>query len=236
MTWIDNTKLELRKKYWISPVIIENYQTRYKRFHHRAAFRFEVKGKSEMPRGIWDRRDWQSSNEVARSLRQALGDEVKIRNEWSETFVYFNDLDGLIKALPRRYRNNLVRLELMLSDAIEAKQKFTHDYPVTLTVKKHLPYNRYRYRVYLVTSSKVRRSIGTDNLTAICSALTAYDGLKLDSRFMFYAPRAGYAPNVYFYAETLDWLPLIYMMEPRYIKRIEQFATTEEIKNNEHTA
>lgn len=230
MIWIDNIKLELYKKYSISPVMMENYQTRYKRFYHRAVFRFELKG--VISHSIWDRRDWQGSNEVSRCLIQALGDEVKIRNEWSETFVYFNDLDRLIDAVPKQYRKNLIRLELMQTDAIKAVQKFTHDYPVELTVRKTLPHSQYRYRIYLTNSGKVRRSIGTNNLTAICSALTAYDGLKLDSRFMVYAPRAGYTPDVYFYAKTLDWLPLIYMMEPRFIKRIEQFATIEEIKND----
>lgn len=228
MTWINDIKQQVKKDYKVEPRIVENYQTRYKQYHHRAAFHFEL-DKSD-PGYSWSRHDWMSSTRMARSLRDAMGDNVRIRNEWTETFVYFNDLSALMNAVPRQYRKNLIRLEIMQPEAVVAKQNFTHDYPVELSVRKQLPYDRYRYRIHLTGSGKIRKSIGESNLSAIYSALQAYEGLKFSNSFGRYATRAWYLPDTYFYAENLDWLPMIYIMEPRYIKRIEQFTTTKELK------
>jgi hypothetical protein len=233
MTWINDIKQQVKKDYNIEPRIVENYQTRYKKYHHRAAFRFEIAPGE--PSYSWSGHDWQSSGRMARGLRDAMGDNVRIRNEWTETFVYFNDLTVLLDAVPRQYQKSLIRLEIMQPEAVAAKQNFTHDYPVELSVRKQLPYNRYRYRIHLAGSGKIRKSIGESNLAAIYDVLKAYEGIQISSKFSRYATRAWYLPDTYFYAETLDWLPIIYIMEPRYIKRIEQFITTKEI-HNETTA
>lgn len=229
MTWINEITQQVKKDYNVEPRIVENYQTRYKKYHHRAAFRFTLDDYGPGPN--WIRRDWESSVAMGRSLQSVLDNNVRIRNEWTETFVYFTDLTAFLDALPQQYRKNLIRLEIMRPAAVVAKKNFTHDYPVELSVRKQLPHNRYRYRIYLTSSGKIRKSIGEPNLSAIYSALQAYEGLKFNNSFSRYATRAWYLPDTYFYAENLDWLPMIYLMEPRYINRIEQFATTEELKN-----
>ena len=240
MTWIEKVKHDLWKQYRITPRIVENFKTRYKKYNHRATFFFENTEDpwKQAPPGyhrwyFYKRQDYEKIRNLKRSLVD-LGDSIKFRNEWHETFVYFESLKSLLDAVPGEYLENIRTLELMNKDTISAKENFTHDYPVELTVRPKLPFDKYRYRVYTATSSKVRYNIGTDNLRGIYRALTAYDGIYIPDRFIQYSGH-NWNPDTYFYSETLDWLPLLYMMEPRYIKRIEQFKTVEELQNNDST-
>ena len=103
---------------------------------------------------------------------------------------------------------------------------------MSLTVSKKLPFNRYRYRVYVTNSGKVRRSIGPSNLRHIFGALNNYSGIKFTQCFKRYHDKEWtYIPSLYFYAESLDWLPIIVLTEPRYVTRIEEIKTSKEIEN-----
>lgn len=248
MTWINDIERELESRYSITPRITENYKTRYRRYNHRAVFFFERDDteKAENIReatslgwnyrfSFYERHDYKQVIKLKDAIVPKLGNSVKIRNEWYETLVYFENLDSFLSAVPAEQLENLIRLELMAPLAVSAKQNFSHDYPVELTVKPRLPFDKYRYRIYTATSSKVRRSIGTENLLSIYGSLKAYEGIYVPERFERYVERH-WNPDTYFYSETLDWLPLIYMMDPRYIKRIEQFKTTEELEQDDTTA
>lgn len=237
MTWINEIESGLISRYNISPRIVENYKTRYKYYNHRAVFYFQ----NDDP-DIWDRQfsrfgrhDWTKASKLRIVLIDKLGKDIKFRNEWYETFVYFKDLDALITAIPEDLLESLECLELMSPSAESAKQNFSHEYPVELSIRPRLPFDKYRYRIYTATSTKVRNSIGRENLLNIYGSLKAYDGIHISGRFERYVDRS-WNPDTYFYSETLDWLPLIYMMDPRYIKRIEQFKTTKELDDNDTTA
>lgn len=237
MTWINEIQRDLQSRYNINPSIVENYKTRYKHYNNRAVFYFQ----NDNP-DIWDRpfsrfgrHDWTKASKLRIILTDKLGKDIKFRNEWYETFVYFKNLDTLIAATPKYLLESLECLELMSPLAEAAKQNFSHEYPVELSIRPRLPFDKYRYRIYTATSTKVRNSIGRENLLNMHGSLKAYDGIYMSDRFERYADRS-WNPDTYFYSETLDWLPLIYMMDPRYIKRIEQFKTTEELEDNDTTA
>lgn len=247
MTWINDIERDIESSYSITPHIVENYKTRYRRYNHRAVF-YLVEHADEKADHVEDlfkgtsfshytfgRHDWRKATQLRSALLAKLGNTAKLRNEWIETFVYFEDVNDFLKAVPKDLLQYLRKLELMAPGAVSAKQNFSHDYPVELTVKPRLPFDKYRYRIYTATSSKVRRSIGTENLLSIHGSLKAYEGIYIPDRFERYVERH-WNPDTYFYSETLDWLPLIYMMDPRYIKRIEQFKTSKELEQDDTTA
>lgn len=235
MTWIDDVQTKIKKQYKIAPLIAENYKTRYKHYHNRAGFRLVLDDKNFEETSYWRNHDWGKFHQLKAALTSKLGNNIKLRNEWFETFVYFKDLDAFLAAIPKNLIPYLSSLELMNPCAIVAKENFVHDYPVDLVVKPRLPFDKYRYRIYTATNGKVRNSIGQENLLSIYGSIKAYDGIYVPQRFERYVERS-WNPDTYFYSETLDWLPLIYMMDPRYIKRIEQFKTTKELEENDATA
>lgn len=225
MTWIKEIKKHVREQYNLYPRITENYHLRYKKFCHRATL--TIKSQERHLTG-------NSSYVIDHKLKKTYGDSIRVRNEWGGTFVYFNDLDQFLLNLPGDVKSYLTKLEVMNPDAVSTIKNFKHEYPVDLKVTTRLPLKKYRYRVYITSSGKVRKSIGEENLSAICNVLSKYDGLELPSSFKIYAANPRYIPSVYFYATTLDWLPIIYLMDPKFINRIEHFKTKEEI-NNEPT-
>ena len=226
MTWIDEIRKNVKKKYKISPYISENYTVRYKKYYHRATFRS-------------NREDFLSSSfmwssAIAKELGKSLGNSVRIRNSWYEIYVYFSDLDHLLDSIPKKHIKKLSHLEIMDPVAIAATKEFSHEYPVELVIRNKLPFDKYRYRVYTVSSYTEKARIGEQNLKALQNAITVYDGIRLPRRqysFYNYSP-----PNDYFYAETLDFLQMIYLMEPKYIRSIQQFKTTKELNQHDSTS
>lgn len=234
MTWITDIEQHVKSKYDVDIRVTENFKTRYKKYHHRASFifRYDLSEKNYISPFL--NRDYQSSWELSSQLVSKLGESIKIRHEWFETFVYFNDLDEFMSAIPVDKRAKLYTLELMSEAAINAIENFEHDYRVDLVVKKNLPYGRYRYKNYVVSDSRTRVAIGETILTQLYEALTVYDGIKVSNSFIRTHKHKWIDSNTFFYSESLDWLPMISLMDPRYIKRIEQFKTTKEL-NNETT-
>lgn len=235
MTWINDIEKELECRYGIVPDIANNYKLRYNKYTHRASFVFEP-DENDVYNSLHSNWYFPHSRRKASALinylKTALGDKIKFRHEWYETFVYFNDVYELMSVIPNNYLKNLKKLELMPASVVSATQNFTHDYPVKLVIKNKLPFDKYRYLVYTVTRSKDRRDIGQHNLESIFEAVASYEGIRIPLNFSRFHSRT-YNPDTYFYSETLEWLPIIYLIEPRYVKRIEQIQTTKEINNND---
>lgn len=236
MTWINNYSSVLTKKYKLENTnITENFITRYKKYNHRAEFRFKSVDVNNtfVSFSYYDRNDWEKTTQLTVILNKALGDNVKIRNEWCSLFVYFTDIDEFFKALPKKFRGGLVSLEIMNKDIVKAKDDYTSDFQIDLTVRKHLPYKSYRYRVWLVSNSRERKRIGSENIKNMSESILNYDGIHVNAREIFQRLIHGrwYCQNLYFYTKTIDFLPMIALMDPRFIKRIEHFKTDKEIKN-----
>lgn len=215
MTWTADIEKHINKKYSTSIKVFPSSQTRYK-FPHRAIFNF------------YDRKNIDSLLHLraARDLKDVLSErlqnQVKIRNDWYTTFVYFNDIDQLMSAVPGEYFSMLDRVEIMHPNTNTVIESSNEIYPVTPKLTKKLPYNRYQYRISCCTGIC---SIPREEFLNLCSVIQSYDGVRLcnsfSSRFRW--------KEKYFYAESLEWLPLLIMVEPRLIRRIERYITPGEL-------
>lgn len=231
MTWTSKLKQDLKNKYNISIKVSENLKKRYGK-NHRASFWFDNNTEvGELNRYIYHRKDVNKSWQLKQHLRRKFGSDVKIRNEWSDDFVYFDDLYTFLDCVPKKYLKHMTSLEVMDPLLIEAQNIKLDDYQKEISFCKKLPFDKYRYQVYIVTSVNERNNIGHDNLLHLRLSIEAYDGIKGNDTFSKSHKHRYWVPDTYFYAETLDWLPLVRLMEPRYIKKIKQFKTLEEIQN-----
>ena len=225
MTWITNKQDWLKKTYNVEPKVIENTKVRYKKYCNRAVFNLRDESADR-----YYRYDPEKSSKLHKALTP-LGNSIRMRHEWIYMHVYFNDLVELMDAIPSKLYNDLVSIELMSDEHADAILNYKHDYPVRLTVANKLPYDCYRYRVYVASSSKVRKKIGASNLAHIYNAITAYDGIKFTPSFAYTKNTEWCWTNTYFYAKDLDWLPMITLMEPTYIRQIEEIKTKKEVEN-----
>lgn len=235
MTWTKNLENKINTKFGISARVHENFKSRYKRYHHRAAFKFVRQHNDSMKDFFLDRHDWEQAHELTVCLTKALGDAVRVRNEWYETFVYFENLENFLSAVTEKQMKSLLYIDAMSDINIRAKDNYESDFRINLSVVRQLPYKKYRYRIWLVTSSKQRHNIGLQNITQMCDTINAYDGIRQTSAFERIKQGRYYCDNLYFYSETLDFLPMIALMDSRFIKHIEHFKTSEEIKNETTT-
>ena len=228
MTWIEDTKRSIAKNYNITPRVVENDRTRYG-YHHRAVFFKEYDSRR--------RNRWSVLYALSRMIRDRDGfDEfARTRVEYDSVYVYFSDLDRFLSSLDQDVLRQITKLELTDPAAISAINKYTHEYPVSLTVKRKLPHGKYRYRIHVNTSHKTRKMIGEDTLRHVKETLKTYGGVRMPWSFEAHASRINTYSTLYFYAEDLEWLPMIYLMVPNYIKKIEHFKTTEEINNEQAT-
>ena len=235
MTWTNNLRSRLKQQYNITPKISSTLKKRYGK-NHRASFWFDNLNTEigEFNRYIYHRKDVNKSYKLRTCLKK-LKSGAKIRHEWSDDFVYFDDLDEFLSCLPKDMLRDLTALEIMDPELVEAQSQETDDYQSEIAFCKKIPFDKYRYQVYIVTSANERNNIGHDNLLHLRLSIEAYDGIRVNDTFRKSHKHRWWVPETYFYAETLDWLPLIRLMEPRYIKKIKQYKTLEEIKNENST-
>jgi len=233
MTWITDLKYELERKYNITPKVSENFKQRYKKYH-RACFRFDNSDTEiEFSRFmLYSPKDIPKSTRLKKYI-STLPDVV-IRSEWTDEFVYFDNLTHLLNDMPLEFLDHIHSLEVMNPLLINSSTQ-TDDYQNEIAFCTKLPFDKYRYQVYIVTSANERNKIGHDNLLHLRLSIEAYNGIKVNDTFTKSHKHRWWVPETYFYAETLDWLPLIRLMEPRYIRKIKQYKTLEEVQNENST-
>jgi len=128
----------------------------------------------------------------------------------------------------------IYRIELM-DDACLGKlrQPVTDSIKTTNVVAKRLPWGKYRYRIHWACMGRDKRNIGMENLIAITDQLKNFDQLRISSSALHEISGRNYYTSwsaTYFYAEDLDWLPIVCLIDGRFIKKIERFQTEEELK------
>ena len=226
MTWIDKIKEDVSQKYNITPKISENFDVKYKRYHHMAFFRLS----DHRRRYTYSPQASGLRNRLCDVLEEKLRDTVRTQWFWDEVRVYFENLDQFLAAIPKNQRKFLTELSIMRPTVIDARKKFTHEHPVHFMVRNKLPFDKYRYRVWVSGSNRVRKRIGVGNLEHLCDLLSAYDGVHIPNKRALTRPNN--SSGGYFYSETLDYLPMIYLSDPSYIRKIEYYQTTEEIEKS----
>ena len=206
-----------------------NNKVFYKKLYHKATFEFKTRGKD---RHGYIQTDWIRGQDMFRSLEKTMTSDIRCKMDFCEGRVYFADYNDLIANLRDEDFQRLLSVEIMPEQTIAAINDFKHEYQVILSVVKSLPFDTYRYKVHINTSSKIRKQIGTHNLGSIVNLLTAYDGIKITESFAIAARSTRpYSSSTYFYCKDLEWLPMIILMDPRYIKRIEQLKTQMELND-----
>lgn len=236
MTWITDLKTVLENKYNITPRVSENYRQRYKKYH-RACFRFDAQvlyPDDDFNRYLYNRQDIAKSHRLRKWVNANFSSDIAIRNDWHNDFVYFNDLSLLLDSLPSEFLEHLHSLEIMDPLLVDSS-KDTDDHQNEITFCDKIPFDKYRYQVYIVTSANERNKIGHDNLLHLRLSIESYDGIKVNDTFTKSHKHRNWVPETYFYAENLDWLPLVRLMEPRYIRKIKQYKTLKEVQNETTT-
>ena len=227
MMQTDLIQRQLKTQHGVDVRVTENLKIFYKNFAHKATFGLRFRNFNSN----WGT-DYTRGQKIFSHLTATMKTEIRTRIGFQEGYVYFNDLDDFLSAIGNLHIKDLNALALMDQAVITAGKKFTHEYSVKLAVVKSLPWDTYRYKIYVNTSSKMRKRIGDQTLSAIANLLKSYNGIKFTDRFEFFATRSYvYSSGTYFYSQDLEWLPMIALMDPRYIKHIEQFKTQTEINN-----
>jgi hypothetical protein len=126
--------------------------------------------------------------------------------------------------------------EIQIMDPVyQAKlaEPVTDSFRTVNTLCKKLPYNRYRYKIHWAVQSKDKRLIGIDAMNAIALQLSNFDQIKPGGKMMYKEMARVYTSwsSTYFYAEDLDWVPMICLIDERFIKKIERFQTQEEVES-----
>lgn len=223
----DLIQQQLRTQHGVDVRVTENLKIFYKNFAHKATFALRFRNFNSH----WGT-DYSRGHKIFSHLTATMQTEIRTRIGFQEGYVYFNDLDDFLSAIDSLHKKDLKALALMDQTVIAAGKKFTHEYSVKLAVVKSLPWDTYRYKIYVNTSSKMRKRMGDQTLSAIANLLKSYNGVKFTDRFETFSARSYvYSSGTYFYSQDLEWLPIITLMDPRYIKHIEQFKTQTEINN-----
>jgi hypothetical protein len=180
------------------------------------------------------------------SLKRALKKkftEVNLatRNEEMGMRIYTNKLPevlALIKSCNISYNDVPVMRFVtdihIMDPATEAKlrQPVTDSFRTVNVICKQLPFKKYRYKIHWATHSRDKRKIGHEALTAIKLQLANIEQIRTTKGLLAELDRT-YSSwhSTYFYAEDLDWVPMICLIDWRFIKKIERYQTQEELES-----
>lgn len=214
--------------------IVENHNIMYKKYRHRAIFYIPDTTKNDQPRYFYGRIDWKKADDIKKSLRKKANFEFRSQINYynARVIVYFSSLADFLSLLNSKIKNDLTELSLMSKNVIDEYNEFDGEFRTILRVRKNLPYKKYRYKVYTVNSYYTKRNISQSNLEAALLQLENFPGIRLSSRFKdaFLRQRSYY--DNFFYAENLDWLPMMLLIDNRIIKTIEKYKTKEEVNES----
>ena len=233
--WIKNLEDSIYQQHQISPRITENYKVRYGKYRHRLTFLLIKEGtQSQRDSWVYHTFDYIYASRILRLLKtQTLKEEVRTRNHWVEFYIYFNEnVEDFLDKFTPDILCKITEIQAMPEYVYRESEAFQHDYPVQLEVRPSLPFKRYRYKIFITASSTIRKKIGRQTLNHLYNTITQYDNIKISPSFVRTENKEMVWDEVYFYTETLDLLPVIYLMEPRFIRNIIEYKTLEEI--NEH--
>jgi len=229
-TWIENLQNKISQQYQISPIITENYKLKYSKYKHRITF-ILVKNNTTGHYLGFDTFDYVYASRIMKLVKQErLDGTVKTRNHWIEFYIYFNEnVDEYLGKFNAEILSKITEIQAMPDFVFRESNAFVHDYPVQLEIKNALPFKKYRYKIFITASCTLRKEIGRQNLNHLYNTITQYDDIRESPSFHRTQGKEMVWDEVYFYTKTLDLVPMIYLIEPRFIRNIIEFRTIEEI-------
>lgn len=240
MSWTDKLGADLVARYGVDAGINENLLLKFGKWQHRITMDLSIEdgrdGQLERDAfGRW-RRPYKPRLEASQVA--AIYKNRGVTAHWRagsdcQMFIYTNNLEELLEILSYDHRQRIQVIDYMRPEtAATYANGPVSQYKTSLTVKKLLPYGMYRYKIHVATNKKIRTSIGKKSLAAVVSQLDNYKTL-LPDRFRERATLLTAYSDNYFYAMDLDWLMIISLIDPRYIKHIEEIKTLEEVENEQ---
>lgn len=164
-------------------------------------------------------------------LEQHKVDHVS-RMEWSTLRIFTNDLDSVIKVLPANIKRRELESVGIMRDEIRASYADKPEtYRSVYTVVKKLPWNQYRHKVYYVSDARQKRAIGREALSAIAQQISSTPGVLWTAKHKHNCDNLNHNwKATYFYSTDLDWMPMVMLINPRFIKKIEHIRLESEIE------
>lgn len=155
-----------------------------------------------------------------------------IRMEWSTLRIFTNDVEDILKIMPPKIlKENLDSVGIMRDDVRASLMEKPDTYRSVYTVVKKLPWDQYRHKVYYVNDARHKRMIGKDALEAIAQQISQTPGVKWTRKHQDNCSSLSHSYDApYFYSTDLDWLPMVMLINPRFIKKIEHIKLESEIE------
>jgi len=242
MSWINELAADLLTRYQIDAEVKENLALKFGKWQHRVTMDLSLE--AEEDDDVYPQLDvfGRPRKPYKRCLRAsgvaAIYKNRGVTAHWragsdAQMFVYTNNLEELLTILSYDHRLRVKVIEYMRPEtATSYAAGPTSQYKTSLTVKKNLPYGLYRYKIHVVTNKKTRTSIGKKNLAAVISQLDNYE-VHLPVTFRERAELFVAHSDNYFYSVDLEWLTIISIIDPRWVKHIEEIKTLEEVQNEQ---
>ena len=154
------------------------------------------------------------------------------RMEWSTLRIFTNDLDSVIKVLPANIqRRELESVSIMRDEVRATYENKPGIYRSVYTVVKKLPWDQYRHKVYYVNDARQKRAIGREALEAISRQIASTPGVLWTDKHRHNCDNLNHNYKAtYFYSTDLDWMPMVMLINPRFIKKIEHIRLESEIE------
>lgn len=155
---------------------------------------------------------------------------VKVRIEGVSLRIYTTDLNqtlGLMRAGDRKKITQIGVMDPQIKDHIVNTPKET--YRTIDRVVRKLPYENQKFKVFYVNASAIKRSIGFESLQGILFQLKQYPSVRWTADMDELIVCDGVWKETFFYCTDLDWLPVVTLIDSRFIKRIERLTTEEEV-------
>lgn len=164
------------------------------------------------------------------------GVNVKIRFEWRRLSIFCHDPEFVIKQVMRYGTNNTninvetVSVGIMPENVIALNDQPITDLPKAIhVVCKQLPLERYKYKVFFASSTRLQK-IGAHCIEAIIDQINANENsssFTISKRESLIKMR--YHSTNYFYTNDEDLFSIIYLINHEFITRIEKYCLIGEV-------
>lgn len=210
-------------------------KTNYKKYYGTFPnyIKFEVKSGLK-----WD--EMRSTHtQVAKAIKNAFGaDECRVRNEYYTLSIFCMNIVPVLEKLSTGLLKKYAKIVIgVMPEDVQAIASTKAKLPKSeISVVKNLPYETYRYRIHWPTTAGKVRKIGQEAIDAIVDHIDRDPNSKsLNPRTSRMLKEGKFWTTSYFYTNSEDILCIISLINPLFIKRIEEFKTLEEI-NEEATS
>lgn len=162
------------------------------------------------------------------------GEEViKTRVESYTLRIYTTDLTQTLDKMRPAWRRMVRLIECMEPHIEEHIVKSPKDtYRTIDRVVRKLPYGEQKFKVYYANRGSVKQQIGQESLQGILFQLQQYNSVRWTRGLAeSITDKYGNWHENFFYSTDLDWLPMITLIDGRFIKRIERLTVESEIES-----